>query len=649
MTITIADGRGALWQWDTGRRLRVGSGVEQIHYQNKCFGRSVDVDVGDDGTAIIPDELLQDWHPLTAYAYVTDDTGAYTMVQQDFAVHKRAKPSDYVYTPTEHAGFDRLRAEIGDLADLTTEAKDTLVAAINEAAASGGADLNQFEINAESGSQINDYVYQVTLDKTYDEIDAAFESGRTPIIILDSRYRLQVIDTATGYSFWAFSQMGPGMYGVFGVYVSSREEGLLQLPLVDYASFEATIGDPSTLQTTAKDNLVAAINEVALAGGAGSMNLRVADGYIQYSTDSGSTWTNLIAVADLKGDTGAAGTPGKDGAKGNPGAPGKDGHSPVVTATKSDKTTIISVDGAAIATIEDGADGAPGKDGTDGLNGKDGVDGKPGAAGANGVTPHIGDNGNWYIGSTDTGNPSRGATGAKGDVGATGPAGPQGPAGAPGSDATVTAASITDALGYKPAAPSDIPVVPTAEISANTAARHSHANKAVIDSITGLVTAANLDNPGHTTDLVQYGAFQVAAQRILVQIPTVPEALKNPNALTLKVGGATTTYDGSSAQEVDFPEIVVAETITAPAYTNQIPVSADANGAVYNGTGYKSGVYLNSAGVELSGTGLVTSGYIPVKKGDIIRIKDTSRVNIDTTLHGTDGSQSRYGKLRQDH
>lgn len=89
MTLELADGRGELFQWDTGRRLRVGSGVEQIHYQNKCFGRSVDVDVGTDGTAIIPDELLQDWHPLTAYAYVTDDTGAYTMVQQDFAVHKR--------------------------------------------------------------------------------------------------------------------------------------------------------------------------------------------------------------------------------------------------------------------------------------------------------------------------------------------------------------------------------------------------------------------------------------------------------------------------------------------------------------------------------------------------------------------------------
>lgn len=274
MTITIADGRGALWQWDTGRRLRVGSGVSQIHYQNRVLGCSVDVDVGADGTAIIPDELLQDWHTLTAYAYVTDDTGAYTMVQQDFAVHKRAKPAGYVYTPTEQLTLQTIQRQIGDLADLTTEAKDTLVAAINEAARTGG--------------------------------------------------------------------------------------------------------------------------------GAGSMDLRVADGYIQYSTDSGSTWQNLIAIADLKGADGAPGTAGPAG------APGKDGHSPVVTATKSGKTTTISVDGAAIATVEDGADGAPGKDG---------ADGKPGAAGADGITPHIGDNGNWYLGTTDTGKPSRGETGPQGTPG----------------------------------------------------------------------------------------------------------------------------------------------------------------------------------------------------------------------------------------
>ena len=185
MNITIADGRGALWQWDTGRRLRVGSGVEQIHYQNRALGCSVDVDVGTDGTAIIPDELLQDCHTLTAYAYVTDDTGAYTMVQQDFIVHKRAKPSGYVYTPTDQITLQTIQNQIGDLSGLTTEAKDTLVAAINEAARTGG--------------------------------------------------------------------------------------------------------------------------------GAGSMELRVADGYVQYSRDGGMTWTNLIAMAELKGADGITPAIGDNG------------------------------------------------------------------------------------------------------------------------------------------------------------------------------------------------------------------------------------------------------------------------------------------------------------------------------------------------
>ena len=88
--------------------------------------------------------------------------------------------------------------------------------------------------------------------------------------------------------------------------------------------------------------------------------MRVDGGYIQYSTDNGKTWVNLIAEADLKGD------------KGDPGSPGKDGHSPVVTATKSGKTTTISVDGTAIATVEDGTDGAPGVAGAPGKNGTDG-------------------------------------------------------------------------------------------------------------------------------------------------------------------------------------------------------------------------------------------------------------------------------------
>ena len=133
------------------------------------------------------------------------------------------------------------------------------------------------------------------------------------------------------------------------------------------------------------------------------------------ATKSGETTTISVdgaAIATV--EDGADGAPGKDGPTG---AAGKDGHSPVVTATKAGKTTTISVDGAAIAAVEDGADGAPGKDG---------ADGKPGAAGADGITPTIGSNGNWFLGTADTGKPSRGATGAPGKDGAKGDPGTAG-------------------------------------------------------------------------------------------------------------------------------------------------------------------------------------------------------------------------------
>ena len=44
----------------------------------------------------------------------------------------------------------------------------------------------------------------------------------------------------------------------------------------------------------------------------------------------------------------------------------------------------------------------------------DELDGKVGTGGGNGLTPHIGDNGNWWIGDTDTLKPSRGEQGLQG-------------------------------------------------------------------------------------------------------------------------------------------------------------------------------------------------------------------------------------------
>ena len=39
-------------------------------------------------------------------------------------------------------------------------------------------------------------------------------------------------------------------------------------------------------------------------------------------------------------------------------------------------------------------------------------------------------------------------------------------------------------------------------------------------------------------------------------IPTIPKYLPNPNALNIKIGGTTTSYDGSAAKTVEIPERV---------------------------------------------------------------------------------------------
>ena len=76
--------------------------------------------------------------------------------------------------------------------------------------------------------------------------------------------------------------------------------------------------------------------------------------------------------------------------------------------------------------------------------------------GADGLTPTIGENGNWYLGDTDTGKPSRGdkgekgdtgAQGEKGDTGAQGPQGEQGPAGATGPKGDTGATGPAGATG----------------------------------------------------------------------------------------------------------------------------------------------------------------------------------------------------------
>ena len=191
-----------------------------------------------------------------------------------------------------------------------------------------------------------------------------------------------------------------------------------------WAQIQAMVGDLGTLDTEAKSNLVAAINEALTKGGeiAPAEVQRIVEDYLKANPPGtgsdgkdgitptiGKNGNWYLGSTDTgKPSRGADGTPGATGAPGKDGAPGADG--------KDGITPTIGKNGNWYLGSTDTGKPSRGAGGTPGAAGASGKDGSPGADGKDGITPAIGENGNWYLGSSDTGKPSRGADGAVPDI-----------------------------------------------------------------------------------------------------------------------------------------------------------------------------------------------------------------------------------------
>ena len=396
-----------------------------------------------------------------------------------------------------------------------------------------------------------------------------------------------------------------------------------------WAQLQEIIGDLADLTTKAKNNLVAAINEAAKtgSGGAGSIDLRTADGYIQYSNDGGATWENLIAIADLKGEKGEKGDTGATGLQGKPGERGPQGE-----------TGPQGPQGQTGPTGPQGETGPAGPAGQDGAPGKDGTDGKDGAPGKDGYSPSA------SVAETNTGatitiTDKTGTTTAEiknGKDGATGPQGPAGKTPAKGTDyftqadkqeIAEDAAALVDLSGKqnKITASGILKGDGAGGVSAATPGT-DYLTKAPVTSVNGAtgevkstfyVTVTQGDDTIATADktaaevyaayaagyavyaIVKFPAVNVAFELPLVsaapffetfvlgfgalgsldptanpQYPTVaytgtnwrawlgtlakksdiPTELVNPYSLNIKIGDTTTSYDGSAAKTVEIPK-----------------------------------------------------------------------------------------------
>lgn len=171
--------------------------------------------------------------------------------------------------------------------------------------------------------------------------------------------------------------------------------------------------------------------------------------------------------------------------------------------------------------------------------------GDPGAPGTDGITPHIGDNGNWYLGTTDTGKPSKGEQGPGSEVFYIDLAGDYPTYTCPVAMTDIKAAYEAGKVlecrctikEYTAMLPLFVPMP---------------SENAWIFSGAGALTAMGFWAQSLTIAIFN-GVVQASNTRLASE-DDIPAALPNPNALTIKIGSTTVTYDGSIAKTVEIAD-----------------------------------------------------------------------------------------------
>lgn len=262
---------------------------------------------------------------------------------------------------------------------------------------------------------------------------------------------------------WLASLKGEkGAQGEQGVGIQNitLNNGTMTITLTDNTQFQfENIGSASSGGTTLQIRINTQTNEWEI------------------SSDSGNSWVSTgVKATGEKGADGADGAKGEDGISPKvqinavtneweisvnnglswtstgvkaTGTDGKDGDTPFVG--NNGNWWIGTTDTGVKAAGQDGRDGqsgADGQDGRDGVDGKDGKNGINGQDGKDGDTPFIGTNGNWWIGTTDTGVKAAGQDGQDGKDGQNGADGQDGRDGINGKDGkdgvSVTGVTIND-------------------------------------------------------------------------------------------------------------------------------------------------------------------------------------------------------------
>lgn len=329
--LTLNDGRTELWQWDTGRKLTVDAECSQVHFSNKVFGRSIDVDVAD-GVAIIPDILLQTDRELTAWAFVGTPENGYTKISKVFKVNKRNKPADYVFTPTEQTTLGELIERLDKIEE--SQDPDAIKNAVDDYIAN-----NPIEID-EADPTVPEWAKQPTKP-----IYTASEVGALPADTViptipdnvsafrnDAGYLTEHQDL-TGYATERYVQ---GYAQPKGDYLTAIPDGYAKIE--DIPTRPEDIGAQPSGNYALKSE-IPSVPVQSVNGQTGEVKLTAGDVGAISQDDLQEATNEALAQAKAsgefdgpqgpKGDNGDTGATGEQGEPGKDGTDGKDGYTPV--------------------------------------------------------------------------------------------------------------------------------------------------------------------------------------------------------------------------------------------------------------------------------------------------------------------------------
>lgn len=315
-----------------------------------------------------------------------------------------------------------------------------------------------------------------------------------------------------------------------------------------------------------------------------------------------------------KGDPGEAGPKGETGSTGPQGPKGDPGSIVFEELTEEQKEMLRGPQGIQGPKGDTGATGPQGPQGPKGDTGDAGPKGDKGDTGAKGDKGDKGD-----IGATG----ATGATGPQGPNGDTGPQGAQGQRGTGLLPVTTAPSAYTTAVnGLTPAYRIALSTVKTQastdEVFAGDTVRYSYYHYPVIYvdasyvycgtrvSIRGAAGTTPVKGTDYFTEADKEGFLgEMDAVRYVEQ--TLTEAQKAQARQNIDAVPKSETFN--IRQEV------------TPDYTNLIDVY-----------GFHKDSGLNGSGTLIDNAGTYVSEYIPVKMGDVIRIKDPGRTTFNDTL-----------------